>query len=268
MIVETKQEWDVATGTSVRRTSMLFPRFHQWEAVTDIVAAVAEEGVGQRYLIEHSAGSGKTNTIAWTAHRLARLHIEDKKVFDSVIVVVDRNVLDGQLQEAIRQIDGSGKIVATISPEDVRKAGAKSKSGLLATALKNGELIIAVTVQTFPFALDEIRADSSLKGRKFAVIADEAHSSQSGQISSKLKAVLTAEEVKEIEDGGTVDVESSVSDNCLFRSLVHKRTDNSYPWSQAGSLCYQHVMTDRNRNLRAAKLRVVEGDNRKAEGNY
>ncbi|SDU29312.1 type I restriction endonuclease subunit R [Gordonia westfalica] len=208
MIVETKEEWDVATGTSVRRTSMLFPRFHQWEAVTNIVAAVREEGVGRRYLIEHSAGSGKTNTIAWTAHRLARLHASDEKVFDSVIVVVDRTVLDGQLQDAIRQIDGSGKIVATISPEDVRKAGAKSKSGLLATALKNGELIIAVTVQTFPFALDEIRKDSSLKGRRFAVIADEAHSSQSGQISSKLKAVLTAEEVKDIEEGGEVDVEA------------------------------------------------------------
>jgi len=208
MIVESKEEWDVATGPSMRRTSMLFPRFHQWEAVSNIVAAVAEEGVGQRYLIEHSAGSGKTNTIAWTAHRLARLHVEDKKVFDSVIVVVDRTVLDGQLQDAIRQIDGSGKIVATISPEDVRKAGAKSKSSLLATALKDGELIIAVTVQTFPFALDEIRADSALKGKRFAVIADEAHSSQSGQISSKLKAVLTAEELKEIEEGGEVDVES------------------------------------------------------------
>ncbi|PWW25178.1 type I restriction enzyme R subunit [Geodermatophilus normandii] len=208
MIVETREDWDVATGTSVRRTSMLFPRFHQWEAVTDIVAAVAEEGVGQRYLIEHSAGSGKTNTIAWTAHRLARLHVDNEKVFDSVIVVVDRTVLDGQLQDAIRQIDGTGKIVATISPEDVRKAGAKSKSSLLATALKNGELIIAVTVQTFPHALEEIRADAGLKGKRFAVIADEAHSSQSGQISSKLKQVLTAEELQEIEDGGEVDVES------------------------------------------------------------
>jgi type I restriction enzyme R subunit len=207
MLVETKEEWDVATGTSVRRTSMLFPRFHQWEAVTDIVAAVREEGVGQRYLIEHSAGSGKTNTIAWTAHRLARLHADNKKVFDSVIVVVDRTVLDGQLQDAIRQLDGN-KIVATISPEDVRKAGAKSKSSLLATALKNGELIIAVTVQTFPYALEEIQADAGLKGKKFAVIADEAHSSQSGQISSKLKQVLTAEELKEIEDGGEVDVET------------------------------------------------------------
>ncbi|ARE38050.1 MULTISPECIES: type I restriction endonuclease subunit R [Rhodococcus] len=218
MIVETKEEWDVATGTSVRRTSMLFPRLHQWEAVTNIVAAVREEGVGQRYLIEHSAGSGKTNTIAWTAHRLARLHVNNEKVFDSVIVVVDRTVLDGQLQDAIRQIDGSGKIVATISPEDVRKAGAKSKSGLLATALKNGELIIAVTVQTFPFALEEISKDSSLKGRRFAVIADEAHSSQSGKISSKLKAVLTAEEVKEIEEGGEVDVEAILASEMTERA--------------------------------------------------
>lgn len=218
MLVETKQEWDVATGTSVRRTSMLFPRFHQWEAVMNVVAAVREEGVGKRYLIEHSAGSGKTNTIAWTAHRLARLHIDDKKVFDSVIVVVDRTVLDGQLQDAIRQIDGSGKIVTTISPEDVRKAGAKSKSGLLATALKNNELIIAVTVQTFPFALEEIRKDSSLRGRRFAVIADEAHSSQSGQISSKLKAVLTAEEVEEIEDGGEVDVETILAAEMTARA--------------------------------------------------
>ena len=208
MIVETKEEWDVATGTSLRRTSMLFPRFHQWEAVTNIAAAIEDEGVGHRYLIEHSAGSGKTNTIAWTAHRLARLHVNDQKVFDSVIVVVDRTVLDGQLQDAIRQIDGGKKIVATISPEDVHKAGATSKSNLLAKALKNGELIIAVTVQTFPYALDEIRKDSAMKGKKFAVIADEAHSSQSGQVSAKLKAVLTAEEVKDIEEGGQVDVES------------------------------------------------------------
>jgi type I restriction enzyme R subunit len=218
MIVETKQEWDVATGTSVRRTSMLFPRFHQWEAVTRIVAAVAEEGVGRRYLIEHSAGSGKTNTIAWTAHRLARLHVDDEKVFDSVIVVVDRTVLDGQLQDAIRQIDGSGKIVATISPEDVRRAGAKSKSGLLAQALKNGELIIAVTVQTFPYALDEIRADYGLKDKRFAVIADEAHSSQSGKMSSKLRQVLTAEEIKEIEDGGPVDVEAVLASEMAGRA--------------------------------------------------
>ncbi|WP_030891283.1 type I restriction endonuclease subunit R [Streptomyces sp. NRRL F-5053] len=218
MIVQTKEEWDVTTGTSVRRTSMLFPRFHQWEAVTSIVEAVKKEGVGQRYLIQHSAGSGKTNTIAWTAHRLARLHVDDRKVFASVIVVVDRTVLDSQLQDAIRQIDGTGKIVATISPEDVRKAGAKSKSGLLAQALKNGELIIAVTVQTFPYALDEIRTDAGLKGKRFAVIADEAHSSQTSQISKKLKAVLTAEEIKEIEESGEVDVESVLASEMTERA--------------------------------------------------
>lgn len=93
------------------------------------------------------------------------------------------------------------RVVATISPEDVRKARAKSKSGLLATALKNRELLIAETVQTFPFALDEIRADSSLTGRRLALIADEAHSSQSSQIFSELEAVLTEEEVKEVEEG-------------------------------------------------------------------
>ncbi|MER7718465.1 DEAD/DEAH box helicase family protein [Streptomyces flaveolus] len=218
MIVQTKEDWDVNTGTSVRRTSMLFPRFHQWEAVTKIVEAVKEEGVGKRYLIEHSAGSGKTNTIAWTAHRLARLHVDDQKVFDSVIVIVDRTVLDSQLQDAIRQIDGSGKIVKTISPEDVRMAGLKSKSGLLAQALINGELIIVVTVQTFPYALNEIRTDASLKGKKFAVIADEAHSSQSGQISSKLKKVLTAEEIKEIEEGGEVAVESILASEMTERA--------------------------------------------------
>ncbi len=236
MLVETKEEWDVATGTSVRRTSVLFPRFHQWEAVTNIVSAVAEEGVGQRYLIEHSAGSGKTNTIAWTAHRLARLHVKDRKVFDSVIVVVDRTVLDGQLQEAIRQIDGN-KIVATISPEDVRKAGAKSKSSLLATALKSGELIIAVTVQTFPHALEEIRADAGLKGKKFAVIADEAHSSQSGQISSKLKQVLTAEEIREIEDGGEVDVETILASEMAERA-------------ESANICYlAFTATPKNKTL-------------------
>ncbi|MEU0314604.1 type I restriction endonuclease [Nocardioides sp. NPDC006273] len=218
MIVQSGEEWDVATGASVRRTTMLFPRFHQWEAVTEIEAAIREEGVGHRYLIEHSAGSGKTNTIAWTAHRLARLQVDDQKVFDSVIVVVDRTVLDSQLQDAIRQIDGSGKIVATISPEDVRRAGLASKSGLLAQALKQGELIIAVTVQTFPWALDEIRRDSALKGKKFAVIADEAHSSQSGQISSKLKQVLTAEEITEIEQGGTIDAESILTSEMTERA--------------------------------------------------
>ena len=209
MIVETKEEWDVATGTSVRRTSMLFPRFHQWEAVTNIVAAVREEGVGQRYLIEHSAGSGKTNTIAWTAHRLARLHVDDEKVFDSVIVVVDRTVLDGQLQDAIRQIDGSGKIVATISPEDVRKAGAKSKSGLLATGVEERRADHRGDGADLPVRAGRDPGRRRPEGqavrghrRRGALLAVRARSPRSS------KQVLTAEEVKEIEEGGEVDVES------------------------------------------------------------
>jgi type I site-specific restriction-modification system R (restriction) subunit len=124
MIVQTKEEWDVATGTSVRRTQILFPRFHQREAVTSLEAALRQEGAGQRYLIERSAGSGKTNTIAWTAHRLARLHVDDEKVFDSVIVVVDRTVLDGQLQDAIRQID----VEAIVAAEMTERAESKNIS--------------------------------------------------------------------------------------------------------------------------------------------
>jgi type I restriction enzyme R subunit len=213
MMVETSVKHDPITGEQKKSTVLLFPRFHQWEVVTGLTKAVLDEGPGQRYLVQHSAGSGKTNSIAWLASRLARLQDETDgawaKVFDKVIVVVDRNVLDGQLQEAIRKIDGQQDIVAAINEDDVRKAGAKSKSDLLAKALLNQHShIIAVTIQTFPFAMDAIRANKGLKGKKFAVIADEAHSSQSGQIASKLKAVLTADEVKEIEDGGEIDVET------------------------------------------------------------
>lgn len=116
MIVEAKEEWDVATGTSVRRTSMLFPRFHQWEAVTNIVAAVRDEGGGPPLPDRTLGGLGQDQRHRLDRARLTRLHVNDKKLFDSVMVVVDRTVPDWQLQEAIRQIDGSGKIVATIRP--------------------------------------------------------------------------------------------------------------------------------------------------------
>ena len=166
-----------------------------------MTAAVTSDGVGHRYLIQHSAGSGKTDSIAWTAHRMARLQVDNEKVFDSVIVVTDRNVLDAQLQDAIKQIDNDQGIVVAIDRDEAARAGG-SKSGLLAKALTDGKLIIVVTIQTFPYAMAEIRANKGLAGKTFAVIADEAHSSQSGQIASKLKAVLTAEELKDIEDGG------------------------------------------------------------------
>jgi type I restriction enzyme R subunit len=186
---------------------IVFPRFHQWEAVTKLVETTAAEGPGNRYLIQHSAGSGKTKSISWTAHRLARLQVDNEPVFDSVIVVTDRNVLDSQLQAAIRQIDRDTGFVATIDVDAARREGG-SKSNLLAKTLQDGKRIIVVTIQTFPHAMKEIRKSKGLKGKKFAVIADEAHSSQSGQIAANLKAVLTAQELQDIQNGGEVDVEA------------------------------------------------------------
>ncbi|MFI8367615.1 type I restriction endonuclease subunit R [Streptomyces sp. NPDC085466] len=207
MYIKHDQHTDPITGKKTRSATLRFPRFHQWEAVTEVTNKVIEEGAGRRYLIQHSAGSGKTDSISWLAHRLARLQVDNTKVFDSVIVVTDRNVLDGQLQDAIKQIDNDQGIVLAIDRKQAAREGS-SKSGVLAKALAEGKLIIVVTIQTFPHAMDEIRQSKGLKGKRFAVIADEAHSSQSGQVANKLKAVLTSEELKEIEEGGDVDIES------------------------------------------------------------
>jgi type I restriction enzyme, R subunit len=217
MYIKHESSTDPISGKTTKSSSLRFPRFHQWEVVTELTAAVTAEGVGKRYLIQHSAGSGKTDSIAWTAHRMARLQVDNQKVFDSVIVVTDRNVLDAQLQDAIKQIDNDQGIVVAIDRDEAAKAGG-SKSGMLAKALTDGKLIIVVTIQTFPFAMDEIRKNKGLKGKTFAVIADEAHSSQSGQIAGKLKSVLTAEELKEIDDGGSIDVEAVLAAEATERA--------------------------------------------------
>lgn len=210
MYIKHESSTDPISGKTTRSASLRFPRFHQWEVVTKLTNAVTTEGVGKRYLIQHSAGSGKTDSIAWTAHRMARLQVANEKVFDSVIVVTDRNVLDAQLQDAIKQIDNEAGIVVAIDRAEISKAGddIKSKAGLLAQALTGGKLIVVVTIQTFPFAMTAIRENKGLKGRTFAVIADEAHSSQSGQVANKLKAVLTSEEIDDIRDGGEIDIEA------------------------------------------------------------
>ncbi len=203
MHLETSERRDPDSGKVTRFTTLLFPRYHQWDAVRKLTDAAATEGSGNRYLIQHSAGSGKTNSIAWLAHRLARLtDADDRKVFDSVIVVTDRNVLDAQLRDAIKQIDGDLGLVATIDRDSAATVGAGSKSGLLARALADGKLIIVVTIQTFPHALEEIRSSAELKDRSFAVIADEAHSSQSGATAAKLKEALSAEERDQLEVAG------------------------------------------------------------------
>ena len=208
----TKTSIDPISGAATKSTTLLFPRHHQWQLVTRLLATVRTEGPGHRYLAQHSAGSGKTNSIAWTAHGLATLHDADnRKVFDTVIVITDRTVLDDQLQQAIKQIEGREGTVAPINDDEVRKAvdpNITSKSALLAKELLAGRLIVIVTLQTFPFALKVIRETAGLADKRFAIIADEAHSSQTGDASRKLREVLTAEERADLDDGGEIDTEA------------------------------------------------------------
>lgn len=193
---------DPVTGEQSLRESLLFPRYHQWESVTHLIETARVEGPGHNYLIQHSAGSGKTNSIAWTAHQLSTLHDDSgKKVFDSVIVVTDRTVLDDQLSAAIKEIENKTGVVAAID----NKNGAKSTA--LADALKQNKPIIVVTMQTFPFILGQIQGSAAAKGKNFAIIADEAHSSQSGATASKLKEVLNAQELEDLADGAETSIE-------------------------------------------------------------
>jgi type I restriction enzyme R subunit len=196
-----------------RITGIVFPRYHQLAATRALVAAVLADGPGQRYLVQHSAGSGKTNSIAWTAHFLADLHdAQAKKVFDSVLVVSDRTVLDAQLQEAIFDFERTTGVVETITSE----SGAKS--GQLAEALKAGKKIIVCTIQTFPRALQAVQELAATQGKRFAVIADEAHSSQTGEAAAKLKEVLSAGELAELGDGGEVSTEDLLAAQMAARA--------------------------------------------------
>ncbi|NCT68321.1 MAG: type I restriction endonuclease subunit R [Rhodanobacteraceae bacterium] len=196
-----------------RLTQVIFPRYHQLDATRRLVADVRANGPGQRYLVQHSAGSGKTNSIAWTAHFLADLHdANHAKLFDSVLVVSDRNVLDAQLQEAIFDFERTAGVVETITSER------GSKSAQLGQALKDGKKIIVCTIQTFPFALQAVQELAATEGKRFAVIADEAHSSQTGEAAAKLKQVLTAQEWAELQDGGEVDTETLIAANMAARA--------------------------------------------------
>ena len=181
---------------------LIFPRYHQLDATRLIQRAVLADGPGSKYLIQHSAGSGKTNSISWTAHFLADLHdAANTKLFDTVLVVSDRTVIDTQLQEALFDFERQSGVVATI------KGSEGSKSAELAEALSGSKKIVVCTIQTFPFALEAVRKLAATKGKRFAVIADEAHSSQTGEAASNLKAVLSPEEIEEMKDGGEVSTE-------------------------------------------------------------
>ncbi|GAC1525375.1 MAG: DEAD/DEAH box helicase family protein [Chloroflexota bacterium] len=169
-------------GRETERRRLIFPRWHQLEAVRMLVADARENGPGQNYLIQHSAGSGKSNTIAWSAHRFATLHgADDRPVFDSVIVVTDRVVLDRQLQDTIKQFESQPGMVTTID----------GTSRQLAAALQGGARIIVTTIQKF--STEHLRTLEDRRGQQFAIIIDEAHSGQSGETADALHSVLSNE---------------------------------------------------------------------------
>ncbi len=204
-------------GTRTTKETLIFPRYHQWQVVNQLIEATRREGAGQRYLVQHSAGSGKSNSIAWTAHQLAALYDDTgNKLFSSVIVVTDRTVLDSQLQDTIYQFEHAQGVVVPIT----RDGTSQSKSEQLAEALAAQTRIIIVTIQTFPALFDALDKYPALARGRYAVIADEAHSSQTGSAASKLKAILGSA----ASDQGAEPEEISAED--LLDAAVQARRPN------------------------------------------
>ena len=187
--------------TAKKKPKQVFPRYHQLDVVRKLLADVAQQGVGKRYLIQHSAGSGKSNSIAWMAHQLIGLRKDDKDIFDSIIVITDRRLLDRQIRDTIKQF---AQVGATV--------GHAGHSGDLRKFIESGKKIIISTVQKFPFILDEIGDEH--RGRTFAVIIDEAHSSQGGKSSAALSEALA-------------DPEDTVNDAIEKRMAARKMLDNA-----------------------------------------
>ncbi len=198
-------------GTMFKKENIIFPRFHQLDVVRKLSKDAKEKGSGQHYLIQHSAGSGKSNSIAWLAYRLFSLHnAVDEKVFNSIIVITDRKVLDKQLQDTIYQFEHKQGVVVRVD----------KSSGQLAEAIKSGSSIIITTLQKFPFAavLDEVK---NLPNRTYAVIVDEAHSSQGGEATKKLKEVLAASNLQEAEKDDAEKDDSDAED--IIRKSMQAR---------------------------------------------
>ncbi len=207
-----KEEKEDDKGRKYEVENLIFPRYHQLDAVRRLVANARENGAGENYLIQHSAGSGKSNTIAWTAHQLAELHNEKSgKVFDSVIVVTDRKVLDRQLRNTIMQFEQTAGVVKPIIE------GSKE----LKEALQNGEKIIITTLQKFPVIVESIE---KVKGNKFAVIIDEAHSSQTGESSKSLKQVLETSSLDEAAKEDNFEKEETLEDK-IIKEIRSRRTN-------------------------------------------
>ena len=186
-VVETKDE-----KTGRKKRVQIFPRYHQLDVVRKLLADSIQNGAGKRYMIQHSAGSGKSNSIAWLAHQLISLRKDNANVFDSIIVVTDRRILDQQLRATIKQFAQVGATVGAV------KEGDASKTKQLSEFLEQGKKIIIVTVQTFPAALDKIGSEH--RGKKYAIIIDEAHSSQGGKTSAAMSTALSVSGAEEEEE--------------------------------------------------------------------
>jgi type I restriction enzyme R subunit len=197
-------------GHKTGKRFLIFPRYQQLDCVRKLIADAKSRGAGQRYLIQHSAGSGKSFTIAWLAHQLATLHnISDQRVFDSIVVITDRRVLDRQLQTTMRQFEQTLGVVENID----------TTSRQLKEALESGKTIIVTTLQKFPVIADEI---GELPGKRFAVIVDEAHSSQSGEGTKPLKAVLSATDLAQAESEEGESTEEDDVDNLALAEAVKR----------------------------------------------
>ena len=189
MFLETKDEEDELTGKIKHKETVIFPRYHQLDVLRKVLGDVKVNKTAQNYLIQHSAGSGKTNSIAWLAHRLTSLHDTDNKIiFDNIIIVTDRVVVDRQLQKAIMGMEHKAGLIRVMDD--------KCNSEDLAIALRGNTKIVATTIQKFPYIVDSV---SGLKDKKFAVIIDEAHSSTSGKDMAAVTMALGSGEIDTIE---------------------------------------------------------------------
>lgn len=229
-----REERKIRTDSGFRyitSESMIFPRFHQLDAVRKLIAHTKTHGAGKNYLIQHSAGSGKSNTIAWLAHHLASLHnAEDEKIFNSVIIVTDRVVLDRQLQETVAQFEQTDGVVQKIDRDTHQ----------LTAALAANVPIIITTIQKFPYVMHSIQTKAKhgehisldTEGKRFAVIVDEAHSSQTGETAGELRQVLNksgieaaiAAEFLDLDEDEQADIE--VQKNILREQFKRSRQDN------------------------------------------
>ncbi|MBQ8626118.1 MAG: type I restriction endonuclease subunit R [Agathobacter sp.] len=198
MFIDVKEKKDEATGKTTITESIVFPRYHQLDVLRKLLTDVQDNKTMCNYLLQHSAGSGKTNEIAWLAHRLASLHDDDNKIiFDNIIICTDRVVVDRQLQQAVKNIKHQSGFIKTMDE--------KCTSSDLAKALDSNTKIIVTTIQKFPYIMGEIK---NLANKKFAVIIDEAHSSTSGKNMSALKYVLSEGDVRT----ETADMEDVIAD--------------------------------------------------------